>query len=1104
MQPSDLTWKLISPIVPEALLHRRALLQNLYHALIESPQHYKLSLICAPAGYGKSTLLADFASQSPVPCCWYILDQTDRDQHTFLSNLVASIRYSFPFFGLTLDSFIAHSVRDGMHYGANEADSSTIIDSIVEMIRQEINRPFLLLLVNYHEVDDVDAINQLVDRLIQSLPSFCSVIIESRVTPSLKYAFLLAQRQVFALSTADFQFTAQEIAELATIQGVATVSEAEIEQLITYFDGWIVGILLGTRLGNMQFLQTYQQMHGISQSSELLIDQEKLFEYLVQEVFGQKPELYRFLTEAAILEQMTPIVCASLLETDVSDAETQLRELEVQGLFVSRYEERGQIVYLCHPVLRDILCKVLYRQRPDRFFLLHHRAAEFFYAMHLYKFAMYHALVLENTDLAVALIIDVHEQVIAEGNVETIAGWIEKLPLAVTATHPQLSLIKAKVSTILGDHAQALALLTQVTNLQGTTQPDPRFLADVTMVRSRALFQAGEYVQSQEGLLDIVTSVPAKEAAIHAEAHTLLGISANVQGNVKGGIVHLQSALQYWGREKATRHVIDLHSMLASSYSLMGNFMLAEHHLSRALALWKDVPDEYERVFLLIRMGLIKQRQGLYDEAEESFLQALSVARQSAHFLRGEAYTLVNLGELYQEQEQYIRSLEVLEDGLRLSRQIQDTYLTRGSLRSLAITYMFMGDASTALLILTEAEALSDTNKPHTSEDVQLTFTRGTIQLALQNYEEACSLLQEAKEAFNALHLKQDVLRSTLRLADCYYALQSDVGGDALLREAATYIMADGDCERLAHLELKHLPYTLARLHLGKQGDHVQQLLQWRSEQKDVPLPPSPPVLAESVHTTSQIKIQAFGEPVVFVDDVVVTHWRRAKAMELCFYLLDRGKPVHKEQIIDDLWLEWDTINDQAFRSTVHSLRKIVGEKGVVSGGGRYSLDLMAVFSDVFYDVTVFLAYDKQAKDALITHDNEQAERCLRAMIDLYRGDYAQSFYSNWCQFQRDVLRRINMDAHGKLANLCFQQDRWDESIHLWKRMIAIDPCQEDAHYGLMRCYARMGERGSALRQYQHCAQILQDELSTSPGKTIQHFYQQLIASDHHSHIDHG
>src|SRR5437763_128982 len=110
--------KITAPILPTTIVHRKALVTRM-RALIAAEQfgsqeytaenvaHYKLFLLCAPAGYGKTTLLADFAQSTSIPCCWYFLDQKDTDRYTFLSGLLASIRYCFPGFGAKLDSLLA-------------------------------------------------------------------------------------------------------------------------------------------------------------------------------------------------------------------------------------------------------------------------------------------------------------------------------------------------------------------------------------------------------------------------------------------------------------------------------------------------------------------------------------------------------------------------------------------------------------------------------------------------------------------------------------------------------------------------------------------------------------------------------------------------------------------------------------------------------------------------------------------------------------------------------------------------------------------------------------------------------------------------------------
>jgi DNA-binding SARP family transcriptional activator len=114
-------------------------------------------------------------------------------------------------------------------------------------------------------------------------------------------------------------------------------------------------------------------------------------------------------------------------------------------------------------------------------------------------------------------------------------------------------------------------------------------------------------------------------------------------------------------------------------------------------------------------------------------------------------------------------------------------------------------------------------------------------------------------------------------------------------------------------------------------------------------------------------------------------------------------------------------------------------------------------------------------------------------MTRLYRGDYVQSFYSNWCIARRDALRRAFLDAHHQLALIAWRHQQLDKSIHHWQSTLTIDSCLESAHYGLMRCYLRQGKRGLALRQYQRCVTALRDELNASPGKAIQRQYQRII-----------
>ena len=236
------------------------------------------------------------------------------------------------------------------------------------------------------------------------------------------------------------------------------------------------------------------------------------------------------------------------------------------------------------------------------------------------------------------------------------------------------------------------------------------------------------------------------------------------------------------------------------------------------------------------------------------------------------------------------------------------------------------------------------------------------------------------------------------------------------------------------------------------------------------------------------------GEPAVLLDGVPVTQWRMSRTMELYFLLLESNRPVHKDKIMGALWPDEDEQNDQTLRSTVHYLRKAVGAGCVISLVGAYALDLGAVYGDeVWYDVSAFREYALLAKDATANEAHDEASRAYEHMVSLYRGDYLQTCYSDWCIPYRDTLRTAYMQALTSLAHLAWERKAYDACLDYWQRHLAIDNCLEDAHYGVMCCYIKAGKRSLALRQYHQCRETLQRELGTNPSETIESLYQKQL-----------
>ncbi|HET8840412.1 MAG TPA: hypothetical protein VFN35_03055, partial [Ktedonobacteraceae bacterium] len=367
--------KFASPMLPRTILHRETLVTHMQVAIARQPQkdgtrtNYKLVMLCAPAGFGKTTLLADFARSTAMPCCWYFLDSTDNDQAIFLNNLLTSVRCTFPQFGNQLDAFFTNLFAGSSLSIADVYQSA--IDTLCATIASEVREHFGIYLCNYEEINGNEAINALITHLLKKLPSQATLVIESRIMPDISLVPLFIRGEVFGLNSDSLRFSAQEISTLARLQGLTTLSAEDAEQLATSFDGWIAGILLSTLLGDLRLFASRKEasdhLHILYLPKNVISAEKRknLFAYVVGEVFRHDAAMYTFLQSAAILQQMEPDLCNSVLE--ISNADDYLARLEQQGLFVTSYRNATQTIYTCHPTIRDLLSEELSRQEPERF-----------------------------------------------------------------------------------------------------------------------------------------------------------------------------------------------------------------------------------------------------------------------------------------------------------------------------------------------------------------------------------------------------------------------------------------------------------------------------------------------------------------------------------------------------------------------------------------------------------------------------------------------------------------------------------------------------------------------------------------------------------------
>ncbi|MBE3567633.1 MAG: hypothetical protein IMW90_18105 [Thermogemmatispora sp.] len=769
----------------------------------------------------------------------------------------------------------------------------------------EIREPFLLLLCNYEEVNESETVNALVHELLRRFPPQATLIIESRSIPDLSFPALITREAIYGLDHEALRFSAEEIAELAALQGLPPLSEEEAASLVTSFDGWIAGILLGTRIGDARVRLLLHQASAADEkrgsfTTPMVQKRATLLTYLTDEVLKHDAQTQSFLQSISLLHHVDPLFCNELL--DITDAQERLAHLERQGLFVFSHASSTGLFYTIHPVVRELLSEQLRQRKAERFRQLHRRAAELWHARHEDEEAMYHALESESYDLAVSFILATAENLLSLGQRETLMRWINMLPEALREHHPRLLLLQATIALDYGQRTTALPLLDCAEALLTTSQePDTALLeATCAILRSKALFQAGDYQQAQLLCQKAVLYLPEQERHLRASAQMRLGICHTLQGDLTGGVMHLHRLCNS-GLSNLPLKVSGF-IMLASTYYLLGNLVLAQHHLTALLEACEQLRDTLGQVSARILQGLIAQDEGRIAEAEAILLEVLSLARSSPYSRRGEAYALVNLAGIALEQGDYARALACAQEGLSLARTFGTRSLVNAALSNLALSYLCLRDPTSALLMAEQMEAETTDEKAAGYERAWRDLTIGLIFLAQGRYAEAATCLRGIAVALHRTHLQRARLQAELRLAVCYYLQHQPERAEHALGEVVSILRAQPTFAHLAQQE-----WRLLRTFLPELGKHpcfaALEALLASTPQTQVALPtalqppvpsPSTTVVISQERVAASLTIYAFGEPMVLLNGQPIKHWRMARAMELFFFLGCRYRSVRR------------------------------------------------------------------------------------------------------------------------------------------------------------------------------------------------------------------
>lgn len=646
-----------------------------------------LTLLSAPAGFGKTQLLAEWTAESPDPIAWLTLSAEDNDYVRFFRYLSRAFQ--------EVEPRLSEAILDYLQTAeTNRLEMAVLLINEVSAIPKH----FVLVMDEYQVLENSSIIADL-NFLLNNLPPNLHLVIASRSAQSLDLANLRARGQVTELGAHELRLTHEEVNQFFHQTMQLQLPLEAIHTLEERTEGWVIGLQLAAL-----------SLHNRSDTSELLRgfrgDAHYMVDFLGQEVLNrQSEEVRQFLLQCSILDILSGPLCEAVLEWDsVPGYGTRmLDQLEHSNLFVTPLDEQHQW-FRFHNLFVDFLRHTLTQSHTAEMPLLHKRASIWFEQHGNLEEAFKHGLATGDMNWALILIDRNLETLLESGEVSTLTYWTNKLPHDLLHQRPRLGLA----------YAWGLAVTHQI--------DEARFwLDDVQQTLDRRGKEQGQSMFTYPG-----DSLPQPSQGELALVRSRLALST---GDFQQAADYSSLAVSYL-KEGNTfiKSFLSLEEGMACIFS--GDTSRAIDALSETVAFARRANNLFVLIVASCQLAEMQMLQGRLSQAFVTLQKARLLAAGTSEKPSALVGIVDNgLGEILRERDQLEQAKEYLEHGRRLSQTAWWVSSLEGTI-SLAHLLQSQGDFSTAQSLLNEAFRLSLSEESSQWDAISVAAT--AVRLALQ------------------------------------------------------------------------------------------------------------------------------------------------------------------------------------------------------------------------------------------------------------------------------------------------------------------------------------------------------------------------------------
>ncbi len=1062
--------KLEPPRVKGTILRRERLLN-----LLQDNLDKKLILLCADAGYGKTTLLAQFCEELAAPFVYYDLDDTDNNMATFFSYLVAGVRKHNARFGKVVEDLTAQTGNVDIVVG-------TFINQFVKAVKGE----FYIILDDYHYLQNNRRICDAVDYFLRHLPKNLHFIISSRAVPNINLTYYMAKQELYKIEKEHLRFTGEEIQALLNAVHGLKISPDDIKRIAEHSDGWVTVLqLILQRLRAAGKEKTQDTLNDYDASDE------GIFSYFAREVFEQTPKAIKeFLLKTSVLDYLNPKVCDYLL--NIRRSRKIIRYLDSENMFISKVGDKFQY----HPIFHEFLRKMIGQYFTSGVVKkLHHKAGIHLLEEGDYGSAVKHLVAAEHYAKAARVIEKNYQFWRRRSDYSGIVQLVDSFPNAVLERHPILLLRKADALDNLDKKAQAQRLTASALKLF-RKEKDVRGTAEALSLKALIYYSQGQRRKGISYANKAYKLIEKKDSRLKVKILMQLGSMYRDACRFDKAKEFFEEALKILRRYEDRELEEDLLTRIALLHFTTSNFKEADKLFMEILSRFSDLLYGLNLIYKYSTVVAINIDSGDYAKAWD-YLNRAEEELQRYNDPWITKYLVYMKGHLHWAEGRYRKAIEYLHkavDEYKTFSRILDPYI----IGDIVDSHLRLGETSKAREAFSTMDAVIDIINETPNLLVGYLTIKGSLETAEGKLSEALVSLKEALKKALSIDKYYTSMTTYYELSKCYFKQGSYEQAlkcfkkcleIARAREYDAFLLIGArdriDLFRLA-LESDLMVDYVMRILERTDTEQARNLINWIQVKRGV----------------FDLQCKLFGK--LEVRDargrVLRPVWRTRNTKELfVLFVTNHKKKYSKDQLIDMFWPRKDIrgaahslhVEISALRNTLKEILRsdLDTQKIVVFENGQYSLNPKVYVST---DVHKFEQLVNQAAAAISQNKMKAKESYLQAW-ELYQGDFCADIFAQWCEEIRAYYRKLALNVLTRLGLICHDEKSYRESLKFLNQALRIDDSDEAVHIAIMRSLKALNDKDGVQRQYKNLIKTLNGMGISVPSPEATELYQESL-----------